>query len=222
MGYGKRNTELLMMFDSNGRFLDRKKLWKVDNSEYHTCGTLYNVSKVINESELQDSLKYVLISVGVNDCDTKNCQEVFGEIESIFDLIRNKYPGVKIIMSEITPRRDKRDREVQLCNELLSTYANQHDDIFLVMHQNLRDITWSTFYDNKHIRETKIPKFAANIIRALKQAYNIKDKSALYSNERPIFTNNYRSNYRQKQDENQDFNQTKRDLMKKLQEVLLG
>ena len=36
------------------------------------------------------------------------------------------------------------------------------------------------FEDNKHIRKVKIPKFSSNIIQALRQAYNIKNKSELF------------------------------------------
>ena len=183
--------------------------------------------------------------------------EVLGEIEAVVDLIRNKFPGVKIILSELTPRKDERDREVQLCNEELGNYANQQDDVFLIIHQNLRDNTLSMLYDNKHIRETKIPIFAANIIRTLKKAYNISDKRALYLNDRPtrnedvrnIFTHDkannyhrnvkydnymtYETNHENMQMESkmknlanynnaEEFKQMKHDLLKKLQEVLLG
>ena len=179
----KINTELLMMFDSNGRYIDKKKLWRADNAEYHKCSTLYDVSKVIEKIDQIDSLnlKYVFVNVGVNDCDDKNGEQVFEEMKSVISQIRFKIPNVKIIMSEITPRNDQRDLEGQLCNSLLHDYAIQNQDIIVTVHKNLRDPSWTMFRDTKHIREMKLPKFAANIIRALKEAYNITDKSALFT-----------------------------------------
>ena len=83
-------------------------------------------------------------------------------------------------MSEITPRTDD---------------AHQQDDIFVTVHKNLRDATWSMFRDNKHIHEFKIPKFAANIIRALKMAYNIKDKRFLCEKDK-IFHQNHEKSHK--------------------------
>ena len=57
-----------MIFDSNGKDIDRKKLWKLDNSIYKRCGTLHEVNKTIDESDIEE-LDYILISVGVNDLD---------------------------------------------------------------------------------------------------------------------------------------------------------
>ena len=66
------NTELLICFDSNGKFIDRRKLWKVNNSIYKHCGTLYEVSKIFQALKPGGNIKYLLINVGVNDLDTKD------------------------------------------------------------------------------------------------------------------------------------------------------
>ena len=65
-------------------------------------------------------------------------------------------------------------------NKLLAEYSKSNQDICIANHENLRDPNWTMFEDNKHIRKVKIPKFASNIIKALKQAYNIKNKSELF------------------------------------------
>ena len=51
-----------------------------------------------------------------------------------------------------------------------------------VVHNNLRDSSWSMFKRNdiKHIRNDKVAKFAGNIIGALKKAYGISNKSELF------------------------------------------
>ena len=154
-------AEILMMFDSNGKYIDRKKLWKIDNSVFLRCGNLFDVSKKIDENELE-GLQYALISVGVNDLDSKDHQQVFGEMEVIIDKMRRKYPGIKLIISEITPRNDRKDNEVKNCNQLLRDYARSNNDIFIASHENMRDPTWSMFEDVKHIRKIKIPRFACS------------------------------------------------------------
>ena len=107
----KKKAEIMMIFDSNGKHLDRKKLWKLDSSIFKQCGNLHEVNKTIDESEIEE-LNYILISVGVSDLDLKDHMQVFGEMEVIINQIRKKYPGIKFIRSEITPRKDRRDDEL--------------------------------------------------------------------------------------------------------------
>ena len=159
-----------------------KKLSKANNSEIKPCSTLYAASQIFATNKYGNSLNYVMRNVGVNDLDEKNHTQVFGEAEILFDEIRSKHPGIKLIVSEITPRNDIRDSEVKAFNNLLHNYAVNHADITVAIHNNLRDPSWSMYRDAKHIKEEKIGKFAANLIKALKTAYGITNKSELFRN----------------------------------------
>ena len=66
-------------------------------------------------------LKHVFINVGVNDLDTESPEEVSKQFERIIAILREKYEGIKIIVSEITPRKDAKDTEVIKCNTMLKT-----------------------------------------------------------------------------------------------------
>ena len=46
----------MMIFDSNGKHLDRKKLWKLDSSIFKRCGNLHEVNKTIDESESESEI----------------------------------------------------------------------------------------------------------------------------------------------------------------------
>ena len=182
--HAPENLEILMCFDSNGKYLDRKKLWRVKDSEFRRCSTLSQLSQLINNYHIKD-LKYILISVGTNDLDDKDHLQVLDEMKCILSEIRYKYPGIKIIINEFTPRKDSRDREVQLFNHILGEYAKNHGDITIASQYNMRDPTFSMIDDDKHVKQIKIPKYASNIIRALKAAYDIKSKSDLYFRQTP-------------------------------------
>ena len=82
-------------------------------------------------------------------------------------MLMAKYPGIKIICSEITPRKVRRDTEMLQCNKLLNGYASSMGNIYVAHHSNLRDETYSNLYDIKHLKENIIPRFASNIKRAL-------------------------------------------------------
>ena len=180
----ERKADIIMFFDSNGKHIDRKRLWRLDNSEFVRCGQLNKVSKYITETNICE-LNYLLLNVGCNDLDQKNHDQVFGELELLLDQIRTKYTNIKFIISEITPRHDDRDEEVKLFNALLVNYAANKNDTTFGFHHNLRDTNWSMFADVKHIHSNKIAKYAANIIRALKKAYSIENKKELFNNSEP-------------------------------------
>ena len=88
------DTELLLCFDSNGKYIDRKKLWKVNDSVYKTCSTLHDVSRTLNFDKPGGRIRYLLLNVGVNDLDTKDHDQVFGEMELLLGHARTQYPGI--------------------------------------------------------------------------------------------------------------------------------
>ena len=81
----------------------------------------------------------MLINVGVNDTDVKNAEEITKNFQSIIKQIREKYNGIKIILSEITPRKDDKDSIVIECNNRLAKLYDKQKDIYIINHQNLRD-----------------------------------------------------------------------------------
>ena len=138
----------------------------------------------------------MLISCGVNDIDTKSGLEVADEILYTINRIKQKYPTIKIIISEITPRKDKMDEEVLKCNSKILINIRSLENVFLVEQQNLRDPNWSMHHDVKHIKKRCIPKFAANLKKGLRLAYGIDhvDRSqrnftsgSYNTNEPPLF-----------------------------------
>ena len=172
----KKEIDLVILTDSNFNHIDYKKLWTLRNSERKRCSTLRDVETFIENTNITD-MHHILVSTGVNDIDHINGVQVFNKISHIIHQIRTKYPTVKIIFSEITPRNDDKDGEVIVCNRMLNSYANTQTDIFIAHHENLRDETFSLYRDNKHICDRNIPKFAANLKNALRRAYGIETSS---------------------------------------------
>ena len=112
-----------------------------------------------------------MISVGKNDIDTKNPEDIYKEYTEIIDLLRRKFPGIKIIVGEITPRKVNKNNEVDVLNKLLGDMCNQNDFLFLVDHSNLRKDVQNVMYDDKHIHKRAVSLFAGNFKRILRKAY---------------------------------------------------
>lgn len=63
---------------------------------------------------------------------------MFSEIEKIINKCRGKFPGIKLVISEITPRNDGRDTEVKNCNKLLWDYEIIHRHIHCFSRKSTR------------------------------------------------------------------------------------
>ena len=124
-------TVLIMCMDSNSKYLDRRKLWDLQGTEFKRCGVLEEVEEHIDRKILFSKLQYFFMSVGCNDIDSKDGQEVFGEMRNIVLNIKHLYPNVKVIVSEITPRMDDRDQEVKNANRLLNEFVKGQQDVYI-------------------------------------------------------------------------------------------
>ena len=160
------------MIDSNSNHINRRQFWTVDKTQWVRFGTINEVMREVSETTYPN-LKYLLLSVGVNDTDDVDGHLVAERITELVDVVHNQYPEVKIILNEFTPGMDDRDGEVMKCNKALVPIAAQDDLLFLAKQTNLRDKSF--FRDNKQVKGEKIGRYVANIKTALRNAYGIGD-----------------------------------------------
>ena len=102
--------------------------------------------------------------MGTNDLENKHYLQVWDEMKQLLDDVRRRFPGVKLIVSELLPRNDTKDEEATCFNTVLKSYAERYTDITIAIHSNMRDPKFFMFYDAKHIRENNVPRFAKNLI----------------------------------------------------------
>ena len=90
--------------------------------------------------------------------------------------ITQKYPHITIILSEVTltTRKDDLDEEVQLPNEKCVNSIKVMENVCL-----LRDDNMSMSIDNKHIKQTFILRFSANIKADFRSVFGILSKFGL-------------------------------------------
>ena len=125
------------------------------------------MKRFLDKSVDYPNLKYVCINVGVNDTDENSGVSVFNSLKETIENVRARF-NAKVIVSEITPRKRNRKSEVSSCNRLLNEYVKEKDYLFIARHENLQEL----LYDEKHVKETCIARYAANIKNALRKAYN--------------------------------------------------
>ena len=122
------------------------------------------------------NLKYFFMSVGCNDVVHKTPHQLFTNILELVNRLKESFPGIKIILSEVTPRMDQFDERVKETNVLLQQFVSGNNELFLTRNSNLRnpDFYWN---DGIHLKQSIIARFANNMKIALRAAYGIKKPS---------------------------------------------
>ena len=116
----------------------------------------------------------IFIHNGVNDLDVQDGPDVARKLLQIVQRLKETLPDVKIVISEVTPRKLNRDNQVQVCNEHLHVYFDPMENVTIAEHSNLRTTDWEFHEDDKHLKQDSISEFASNLKSALRQALNIQ------------------------------------------------
>ena len=170
--YEGRDIDVVFCMDSNSRHIRFKKLWTTKNSVKRRCYTQKQLKQFI--TDLQASkINNFLIHVGVNDTDHAGGDQVFTELLENIKLLKEKYPHVKIIIAELTPRKDDRNYEVDACNTLLTEFAATNENIFVASHETIRGNKDQLLVDNKHVSRRGIGVLVVNLKRALCEAHGV-------------------------------------------------
>ena len=122
------------------------------------------------------NLKYYFMSVGCNDLVNKTPHELFTSVHKLVVSLKESFPGIKIILSEVTPRMDHIDERVKDVNRLFEQYVAGKQDLFLTRNSNLRN---PDFYhpDGIHLKKTISARFANNMKIALRAAHGMKKQN---------------------------------------------
>ena len=118
----------------------------------------------------------MLIHTGVNDLDYRDGATVATTLVQVAQRMKTEHPQMKIIISEVTPRKHHKDDEVKICNEQLHARLSAIGGVTMAIHSNLRAPDWRFHRDDKHIDRTAVRKFASNLKTALRKAIGIAQR----------------------------------------------
>ena len=167
-------TELIFIIDSNARYIDFRRLWTLKTTEIVRCGNMQDVYQYWSRNKKKYSkLKYFFMSVGTNDLVHRTPHQLFTNIRDLAAKLQETFQGIKIILSEVTPRMDQVDKRVEEVNRLLHQFVQDKADFYIIRNSNLRNPGFYT--DDVHLNHSITPRFASNIKRALRAAHGIKE-----------------------------------------------
>ena len=169
MGYtrvrnGKKwSSDIIVIMDSNRKFLEPEKLFPNKKSTILRCGNISSLNRIVEDPYFYNA-ESIVVHVGVNDIESNTDADVIADsLLTATAKLKSKFPTTNIFLSEITPRSDELQRKVICVNQHLKIKALKYN-LHLIDHSNLRAKSFFFRDDRKHFnRSTGVRLLARNI-----------------------------------------------------------
>ena len=122
---------IVLLIDSNGKFIDTNKFNPRDEAFKIFCPTIPSVMKTLSEIDLGKPSN-IVSHVGTNDIENKSvdfCHTLFNEM---IELAATKYPTSKILISSLVVRDDNKEPARTELNSKLGSKCLPYPNIQLV------------------------------------------------------------------------------------------
>lgn len=160
--------DVVMLCDSNRKFLDIHKLSGTRNSRMIACGTTDKAIEIINTPKFKVD-KALIINTGVNDLKHLSKDEIINQQIEMIKKATETFPAIKVFLSGITPRQDDYDDIVIEINNAVHRKVEQMPNVHHVYNGNLRQRR--LYFDVKHLsRRAGVPVLARNIKTEMRKA----------------------------------------------------
>ena len=111
----------------------------------------------INEHDFS-KVKVVIIGVGTNDTTEQSADTIFENLVNGGMHLLKKYPGLKVCIAQIPPRKFSKDTSTDDLNKLIETALPPN--IHAVLHNNLNG---DDMHDDKHVSRNSLGTFIRNM-----------------------------------------------------------
>ena len=172
-----RKKKIVILTDSNGKRLDKKKFCQpipLKDVHWDICYNLDQVNSTL-DSLSSTEIDMLVICCGTNDVDKCPGVTVAQKLIQTVHKVKLQHPHTKIVVSEATPRQFDRDEEIKKCNQVLHSQLDNAHNVSIAVQSRLRESNWSLYEDNKHILRNRINVYAGNIKSAMREVRLRKD-----------------------------------------------
>uniref|UniRef100_A0A8C5MR32 Scavenger receptor cysteine-rich type 1 M130 n=1 Tax=Leptobrachium leishanense TaxID=445787 RepID=A0A8C5MR32_9ANUR len=149
------NPETVIIMDSNGKYLNTRRLFPGKNVTKIHCATIEQTMEVLTNPYFTNP-KQIIIHTGTNNIQTEQ-KGIADKLSQLTDTAQQKFPHSKIILSCLLPRKDISNHIIQNINTELAAKTSSKPNIHLAQHPS---ITPEHLYDNKHLNKQGVSHLA--------------------------------------------------------------
>ncbi|XP_048015835.1 uncharacterized protein LOC125248181 isoform X1 [Megalobrama amblycephala] len=151
------DPDVLLLMDSNGKFLDPQKLFPHQKVTAKRCSTTGHAQQIIRD--FTGHPLCVIIHTGTNDLHSL-CNNTADAVRKIAETASKKFPESRIIISTLLPRRDTPPHIIYSINAEISRRCSALPNVHLVHHQH---IGLQHLYDGLHLHKDAVRVFAKTL-----------------------------------------------------------
>ncbi len=153
-----RNAEIVILMDTNGKFMNEKQLFPNHKTLKLWCPNTESALQQLVREKLGDP-SHIIIHVGTNDLRSKQ-ERVAQSVTQVAIKATQAFPTSKILISTFLPRTDFHPRTIQRVNTDISRGCAGIPNVHLIHHPTL-DIY--SLHDHVHLRKDTVNVFAKNL-----------------------------------------------------------
>ncbi|XP_049423372.1 uncharacterized protein LOC125883192 [Epinephelus fuscoguttatus] len=153
----REKTDIVLLIDSNGKFLNQKKLFPTHKVAKIWCPNTHHAIDLLSEERL-GSPSHIIIHTGTNDLEPAG--EVSESLKRVTEKASTTFPNSRVVISTLLPRKDFHPDTIHRINSSLSRDCAQRPNVHLAHHPTL-DI--SCLYDHVHLFKSTVPIFAQTL-----------------------------------------------------------
>ncbi|KAJ8008648.1 hypothetical protein DPEC_G00107050 [Dallia pectoralis] len=148
---------IVILCDSNGHHLDHRRLFPGRSVKKFWCPTPHSALKLLRDGVL-GAPSHIILHTGTNDLSAR--ENVTKALSNVVKTSSRIYPGAKIIISTLLPRRDVPQGIIDTINCEIANICASTPNVHMANH---RWITHEHLYDRVHIDREGMRLFARTI-----------------------------------------------------------
>ena len=155
------DCDLLLLVDSNGKFIQEDKINKNLKCQKLSSMKLENLKNMLNNAKFKKLPIKVFINIGINNLETDTTHEIISKYEDCIEILRSKIPNVLIYISSIFLRKDKKfyNESIEI-NTCMENYSKIHQNVHFINNCNIEN---NQMADAKHLNRNGLFTLITNL-----------------------------------------------------------
>ncbi|KAJ8352350.1 hypothetical protein SKAU_G00238260 [Synaphobranchus kaupii] len=133
--HSNEKADIVLLIDSNGKFIEEKKLFPRHKVAKLWCPTTQTALELLSESQL-GSPSHILIHTGTNNLRAEQ-ERVATSLRAVIEKASHTFPSSKIVISTLLPRKDFHPLTINKINASISRDCALRPNVHLAHHPSL-------------------------------------------------------------------------------------
>lgn len=154
----EEQPEIVLLMDSNGKFLKEKKLFPKHRTRKIWCANTKAALDLLTEEQVGRP-SHIIIHTGTNDLQIQG-DRVATSLRQVVEKASANFPNSRVVMSTLLPRRDFHPDTINWINARLSRDCAMKPNVFLAQHPTLN---LGSLFDSVHLHKKAVTTFAKKL-----------------------------------------------------------